>query len=372
VGRPLNSIKLWEFHIEDGIVLVRPDVQGLFLLNSTARLIWSEFRRGCSRDEIVLSLVAAFNIHPEIAGRDVDTTITSWHRDLLVEPVSPIPFSPAVDHEPEVCPLHCLVNGRAVRVLLETGEIWDEIYPRIDPLRKDNLTPVCTFAVRQAAERVLVLRDGVCIGNEENVAAARTILLRAMASASEPLAILHAGGSGGVLLAGHSQSGKSTLCAALMTRGLPYHCDDTAVIDREFRIVPMPFPLMLREGSWPLLDSRLPELRAAPVYSRWGSKVRFIMPLNTAEPGLARALVFVKRDPATQTQLTELSVLDSLLALRGSGFWVEHKQESIERFLGWLAGISRYHLCYAELEEAERIVEELAGDAALSTPIAAL
>jgi hypothetical protein len=53
-------------------------------------------------------------------------------------------------------------------------------------------------------------------------------------------------------------------------------------------------------------------------------------------------------------------VLDTLLSLQRSGFWVEHTRESIARFLAWLAGIRRCSLRYAELPEAEAIVANLA------------
>jgi hypothetical protein len=108
-----------------------------------------------------------------------------------------------------------------------------------------------------------------------------------------------------------------------------------------------------------LLEPRFPELKDAPVYNRWGTQVRFLAPVQTAGPSEIRALVFVKHEAEVETQLTELSVLDSLLALQRSGFWVEHTQESIARFLEWLAGIRRYHLHYSELAEAERVIGEL-------------
>jgi hypothetical protein len=159
-----------------------------------------------------------------------------------------------------------------------------------------------------------------------------------------------------VLLAGGSHCGKSTLCAALMGRGLPYHCDDSAVLDRQFRVAPMPFPIMLRSGSWPLIENRFPAFRDAPVYRRWGTDVRFLTPVHAAGPAPIAALVFVAHEAGSQTRLAELSVLDSLLALERSGFWVEHTRDSIQRFLAWLAGIRRYNLRYAGLEEAEAII----------------
>jgi hypothetical protein len=250
-----------------------------------------------------------------------------------------------------------------MRVVLELGDVWDEIAPRLEPVRTGASLPCRTFAVGSAAGRVLVFRDGVCIGNEENSAAARAILLQAMASLSEPSAILHAGGCGGVLLAGHSHCGKSTLCAALMGRGLPYHCDDSAVLDREFRVAPMPFPVMLRPGSWPLIEDRFPAFRDAPVYRRWGTDVRLLTPVHATGPASITALVFIAHQAGSQTQLAELSVLDSLLELERSGFWVEHTLESIQRFLAWLARIQRYSLRYAELDEAEAVIGKLAANA---------
>jgi len=141
---------------------------------------------------------------------------------------------------------------------------------------------------------------------------------------------------------------------------LPYHCDDSAVLDREFRVTPMPFAVMLRPGSWPLIEDRFPAFKHAPVYRRQETNVRFLTPISALGPAPVTALVFVRHEPGTGTQLAELSVLDSLLALERSGFWVEHTRESIERFVGWLARIQRYDLRYAGLAEAEQIIVELA------------
>jgi hypothetical protein len=136
----------------------------------------------------------------------------------------------------------------------------------------------------------------------------------------------------------------------------------------------MPFPVMLRPGSWPLIEDRFPAFRDAPNYKRWGTNVRFLTPVHATGPARITALVFVGHEAGAETQLAELSVLDSLLALQRSGFWVEHTPDSIERFLAWLAGIRRYNLRYAELEEAEAIIGELAANAppALAYPPQAL
>jgi hypothetical protein len=91
--------------------------------------------------------------------------------------------------------------------------------------------------------------------------------------------------------------------------------------------------------------------------------VRLLTPVHATGPARTTALVFVRHETGAGTQLAELSVLDSLLALQRSGFWVEHTRESIERFLGWLARTGRYSLQYSELEEAEAIIGKLAANA---------
>ena len=279
-----REVRLWEFPVDDGLVLVRPDVQGFFLLNETARLVWCEFGQGLTSAEIASGIAAHFCVSPEVARRDVEATMASWRDGLLASSPPAVRLPPSAVEWTDVCPLDCVVNGNPMRVVLQLGDVWDEIAPRLEPVRSEAPLPRHTFAVGSAAGRVLVFRDGTCIGNEENSAAARAILLQAMAALAEPVAILHAGGCGGVLLAGHSHCGKSTLCAALMGRGLPYHCDDSAVLDRQFRVTPMPFPLMLRSGSWPLIEHRFPAFKDAPVYRRWGTEVRFLTPVTDSRP----------------------------------------------------------------------------------------
>jgi hypothetical protein len=250
-----------------------------------------------------------------------------------------------------------------MRVWLESGEIWDEIAPRLEPVARPSASPpLHIFLVAGVSDRVAIFRDGICIGTEQVTAAARAILLQAMVDVDAPAAILHAGACGGMLIAGDSGAGKTTLCAALMARGVPYHCDDSAVLDQHFRVAAMPFSLALREGSWPLLIPKLPALRSKPVYHRWGTDVRFLPPQSLEGPTPVKALAFIQYEPSSQTQLQRLSVFEALLSLQNSGFWVEHTQQSIQRFLTWLATIPRYRFRYTDLEEAEVVAQQISGD----------
>ena len=322
--------------------------------------MWRGFSHGVPVAEIAAGIAAHFCVSPEVANRDIEATIAAWRDGLLAPSLLTVPVSSGAIAGTDERTVDCRVNGNNLRVILEPGQVWDEIAPRLEPVRTEPNPPLCTFRVASANGRVLVFREGTRIGDEENAAGARAILLQEMASSGAPRAILHAGGCGGVLLAGHSHSGKSTLCAALMGRGLPYYCDDSAVLDREFRVTPMPFPLALRPGSWPLIEDRFPAFKDAPVYKRWGTDVRFLTPVSAPMPAIVTALVFVRYQKEAETQLTKLTVFESLLSLQRSGFWVEHTPESIDRFLAWLGGIRRYSLQYPSLEEAEAIIGELA------------
>jgi hypothetical protein len=247
-----------------------------------------------------------------------------------------------------------------MRVFLEDGDIWAEIAPRLHPLRITGGHAGLNFTVAEASGKTAVFRESQCIACEDRVTAARAILLQAMVSHREPLAILHAGGCAGVLLAGSSYSGKSTLCAALMAGGLPYHCDDSAVIDHDFHLHSMPFPLVLRRGSWPLIEARLPAFRQARQRTRHGSPVRFLEPENVTGPAAVRALVSVQYEDGVMSSLSTIDTFDALLALQNSGFWVGHTESGIQRFLAWLGAIPKYRLHYSRLQDAEALIGDLA------------
>jgi hypothetical protein len=230
--------------------------------------------------------------------------------------------------------------------------------------------PVSTFTLANGSDRVFVFRDGVCIAQEEKTAGARAILLQEMTrlcDAGRSLqAILHAGAcgtsAGCVLLAGASHAGKSTLCAALMAHGLYCYSDDSAVIDRGFRVAGMPFPLVLRQSSWAVLQSRLARFERAGIHRRAGAEVCFLpsnLPAGSSPSAPVKALVFVEYRPEAVTMLRPLSAFDALLALQRSGFWVEHDRESVVRFLGWLAMLPSRRLTYSSIDEAVGAVQGL-------------
>lgn len=375
------SASVWQFPLENELVVARHDIEGLFLLNRTARFIWDEVSRGASQAEIMQDFVNEYGVPEALAKRDVETTLANWSRDLLSASAthgSPPVIGSSVlarfENNCAVVEINCLVNGRGFRILLEPGDLVDEIAPRLAQAAVPRLpaaAPFLTFALANGEDRVFIFRDGVCIAQEEKTSGARAILLQEIAGRCDPdreiSAVLHAGACGTasscVILAGTSHAGKSTLCAALMAAGLYCYSDDSAVLDRRFEISGMPFPLMLRESSWPVLDSLFASfMESAIIHERWGSRVRFLpsnLPSHLSPAVAPRAIVFVDYQAGAPTTLQPLTSFEALIALQQGGFWVEHNREIIAGFLAWIGRLDCYTLTYSVLAEASDSVRDL-------------
>ena len=372
---PVIFEDIWEFPVQGGLVLARPDVHGLFILNHTASTIWHLLREGLAAREIEDLYASLFSLTASQAAADVNTALDAWQTGLL-SPVSPAPANPpgsvlglrdfAFVGDYSLLATH-------LRIRLNTQDLVEEIVPRLQSLApaSPDATPAFCFDVIDLGGRISVYCDSVELAREEHSGAARAILLEEMVRVSEPgrhwLAVLHAGAcgspakacgsaSGCVLFAGSSHSGKTTLAAALMYSGLELLSDDSSAIDNETLEIPaMPFAFMLREGSWAALASRYPQLETIPIVSRYGQRVRFLAPDPDRWPSSkarAKTLLFTRYEPGSSTVLTPLPPLAALLKLQESGFWVEHTPRQIGRFLSWMESIPAYTLQYSNLDDA--------------------
>ncbi len=357
----------WQFPLGEELVVARADIQGLFLLNSGARLLWEKWTAGTSLDETVRYFADVVRMPRDLVRPDVEAILADWSSTLLAAarklPARTAPVAP----DPSACvTIDCVLNGRGFRVLLEAGDLVDEILPRLAHTVVSGQPPggtLHTFLLFNGDDRIFVFRDGLCIAEETKTGGARVILLQEMtrlcSSGRESMAILHAGacgtGSACILLAGASHAGKTTLCAALMAKGLYCYSDDSAVIDRECRVAGMPFPLMLRKSGWPLLASRSLSIEHAPVQHRWGEDFRLLpsnLPADSSPSVPAIALVFVDYQPTATTCLQPLTPFEALLEFQKSGFWVEHDRGGIARFLAWISRLDRYKLTYSGIDDA--------------------
>jgi hypothetical protein len=353
------------------LIVSRPDFSSLFILNCTARFIWNSLQDGGSKQGLIERFANHFGIPFEQAASDVALTLDAWSRTLLspvratqyVAPPSPPPESRHSSSSDYALGL------KHFRLVTHDPEFTAEIQPRLAHLAATRQPPDFIFRVFRHEDVFWVFCGEASIGCDPNVSVARIILLEEMARLARPgtdwLAVLHAAAcaSNGqcVILAAATNSGKSTLTAALMYSGLKILSDDSAALDRQtLQIVPLPFALMLREGSWPVLSPYFPELNSSPTFYRNGDHVRFLPPSNAlAQPAAAKSLVFVQFEPGAPARLQPLTTFESLLCLQKSGFWVPHNRESIGEFLSWVQSLPAYTLTYSQLSDAIPLVHQL-------------
>jgi hypothetical protein len=378
LGDLVRPKHLWEFSIEDFLVVARPDFSGLYILSPSARLIWEIQKSGAPFETLVREFAAAYDIPKDIAEQDVKDTLDAWASGLLSEQRSSPTANLASElgssssSRPDVFARDYLIQGKNVRLILQTSGLTEEIAPRLESLPPAPSAPDFTFRVVEDRDGFRIFCDGCCVGTEDDIAVTRTLLLQEIVRSCrgrDLLAVFHAGACGSdsrcAVFPATTQSGKTTLAAVLMKTGLTLYSDDSVLLERDTFSVPvMPFALMIREGSWNLLYPRFPELRAAPIVDRFGQRIRFLPPLGTkrdGQCGQVAAIVFSRFKTDAATELTAIDPLQTLLRLQESGFWVAHDERSIRAFLAWIQATPSFTLSYSDVDQAASIVRRLIG-----------
>jgi hypothetical protein len=384
IGKPET---VWEFPVEGGLVLARPESPVLFLLNSTAALLWHLFEELNDLPSVVAQFADLCSISQDRAARDIEATLQNWSQSILrpdfracSSVLHPSPSSPAFAAASLVDTY--AINSSKFRLLFYDPELKAELVPRLAPLRKASTAsePIveirlfrCNGAFYAVSHKVPTHGDSSCpemLVSEPTANAARAALLPELVRLASPgrqwLCIVHAAacalGGRCLLLPARSHSGKTTLMAALMHEGFDFLCDDSAAIDRETSFaVPMPYALMVREESWEVLRPRYPELTDLPIVSRNSEQVRFLTPRSM--PGASgmrtEAMVFPKFVPGGAPALTRIDSFQTLLRLQESGFWTPHDQASIRTFLDWAQSVPAYDFQYSDLDQAVKQVRLL-------------
>jgi hypothetical protein len=178
----------------------------------------------------------------------------------------------------------------------------------------------------------------------------------------------HAGavvcGGHGLLLPAASGSGKTTLVAALVAAGCAYCCDDLAVVDAgTFDLYPFVKSLCVKSGSWEVLYSLYPALRACSGYARFGQAVRYLRPPSDAwatAPAPVRSIVFPRYVPGAATCLQAMRRADALpLLLQALETPPAEILRLVPRVTALLRRVECHMLTIGDLQEAVRCVQRL-------------
>jgi hypothetical protein len=379
--------QIWEFTVADFLVCARQDVHGLYILSPTARVAWEILKRGHTLGQAAEIFARAFGIPAEQAFEDVSRAWDEWSTGLLAPSFRTTDEATAERHAgpapesglgPLVFSADYLVFGKVIRLRLYDADVAWDLTPRVEPFRitygADASDTDIEVSAGDAAFHVFV--NGVHVSSETAVFATRVIVLQEFLRASSSqnwAAVLHAGACGSsshcVLFPGTSHSGKTTLAAALVHQGMTFYGDDSiplaeGTLPETLRVQPMPFALMAREGSWPILSTLFPGIEDAPVVDRWGEKVRYLTPPRSVErhsPSIA-AIVFARYSAGSPTDFHAIPTFEALRRLTESGFWLEHNKVNIGSFLAWFASMPSYRLDYSDLGEATGVLHDVIPD----------
>jgi hypothetical protein len=127
-------------------------------------------------------------------------------------------------------------------------------------------------------------------------------------------------------------------------------------------VLPMPGPLVLKQGSWDLIGVR--DIAAVPIHRRYGEEVRYVAPnrLEVVDRCLpVLAVVFAERGAATTESPRPITQLDGLQRMLAAPATVKGpiSEETLVRLIRWSTTIRFYHLSYARPEQAAAAVEAL-------------
>jgi hypothetical protein len=386
-GEPMRSAEGTEaVEFEGHLVLIGRRRRALLVLNETARIIWETIRAGVGAEEMPALLAQGYGIPLARATADVEAVLDQWRAHGLLNPVpdegtkldsdaadatpphAAVPVRPAlrIEHVYNLC-------GTAFRLRVEPSDVGCRLHlllayaetPRADA--RDVLD-----LIRAGADHVLV-HNGRERHRHSSPEAAAGSIVRTILDFSYPDAdwslFIHAAavacGDQAVVLVGTNGAGKSTLTAALIASGLGYFSDDVVPLDgRTMRVMPVPFAISVKEGSWPVLSRLYPALRTLPIYESGGRRMRYLPPSRESRPdstgAAVKALVFLRHEREERSAaLTPLSPLQALVKLADTHCLMPLERDRLGPTLDWIRTVPAFELIHGNLHEATGIVHRL-------------
>ena len=348
--------------LEEGLIVARRDGARLFVMNGSARFMWEKRTEGIPDADIPRLTATHYGIDMEQARDDFGKTLRQWQAEGLAEPLGQ-------RH-------HYAIGGATFSVLYPNAALQSAIAPLFGHLQRTTADGPSAAEFDLAREdSMFVLRcDGLEIVRADDLDTiidqlAFNIVMHGCEHIKSLLSI-HAAAIGTadhcVLIAAPSGSGKSTLAAALLASGrLRYLTDDLSLIAAgSFLAQPLPGTLILKSGSWRVLQPLLPKLADLPVRRRSGQDVRYWSPppMQVATAPLpVRMIVFARYQDGTKSRIERLAAFEGLSRLIAAPCAVRAPitVDLVDALVRWSGEIPFYALSYGSLGEAMQIVEGL-------------
>jgi hypothetical protein len=293
----------------DAFALFNSREQHLYEIDKLAAWAWQRVfnsTAGMSRSRLLTKFSSEFRLANEDAGNLLDRYIELGILDTRASSTS-------------VFALH--LNG--TRWLIEcpkvlSGELKELFRGIVVPLKSQWGRHYLTIKVN--AHRYELVADDDYRGifaEAEIVPAVKAFLTDALLQTDFMLA-LHAAllrfGDLQLLIAGASGAGKTTLALALAAEE---ECamlgDDIVIVEETSRLRGIPFPIAVKDGSWPLLQDFCPQLASLPIHIRPDGKIVKFLPgeVDNADnwPMKTRTIVFIRQNPVRQCSLSRIHPL---------------------------------------------------------------
>ena len=251
---------------------------------------------------------------------------------------------------------------------MASADLADYVEMTLAPLATDEAAAHVYSVVDDGARfksRYAVYFDGQHIVRTPSEPLALTYLLwhlnRAVVAASDRYLLVHAAAAAvdgaAVLLPAAMNSGKSTLVAGLVRRGLDYLTDEAAAIDPTTKLVdPYPKAISIELGSWDALDELRPPADAR--FDRFSDEQWRIVP-DSVRPGSiadrcpARLVVSPRFQPAAKTRLERISRAEGVLVLAENSFnFASHGGAALDTLAAVVRRCDCYRLTFGSLDEA--------------------
>jgi hypothetical protein len=375
-----------------GGVLFDGRSQRLFGANTTATFIWCHLEDGLPPATIAERVSEVFGLPAVEAAGHVELSLRQW-RDLGligrapaalpdvesgVRKVRRQPSSRAAPaRRPAVASRSYRLLDTSFRLSFSSRRLLAECEPVLSPILDSRGGAREELQLVATRDRIVLCHNGVAIDDSPTFDGVVPMLKAALVlfglDRSDDFAAIHsaclARNGHCFLIPGESGQGKSTLSASLVAAGFTLLGDDTIVLARDtLDARAVPFSICLKEGSWPLLASRFPELATRPVHNRSDGKlVRYLAPSRKgrwAKPSLqlpVNSLVLLARATGQPAGLIPLDpveafprFLQDFYPLRGG-----LDASKVERLVQWIARRQCVELRYETIEEGVALMTEL-------------
>jgi len=368
----------WQEHAFAGHWLrYQPHTRNVLLLNDTSRFICSLSEKGLSPQEITHKLTEKYAISHQVAERDTRQCLNDWQDFLAPTKQATInnacppqlistPSSVNTAHYRYCYQFHLAQTG--IQIALNDEQLSQELLHVLGHLEDKSQTRQIetTITIEHDANLYVIAVNGkqlhAVAGIDESIS---TTIHEMVTCCYKDQAVLHAAAVAhkdtALIIAGTQGSGKSTLVAALQSRGYTYLADDICpLIDKQ--LLPVPMSQALKQGSWQPLEAFRLELTGQSTHQRLGRTVRYLPPITGDTKSWNRtwpvgALIFPTYQADSRLHCVAISSIEALQLTIQSGALLENQ---VAEFLSWLEATPAYRIQFSDLAQAIEAVTEIA------------